>query len=86
MGCGGSSPEHVQQPRPIFVGCGSSSFGDNIVAFDDKEEARAAVAGLETVSIHKPVGGWDGKKHIFLEIEVPGQMLRVRRVSVYGLK
>jgi len=82
MGCGGSSPsspEHEQQPRPVFVGCGSSSFGDNIVAFDDKEEARAAVAGLETVSIHKHVGGWDGQKK---SVVVPGQKLCVRRVSV----
>jgi len=79
MGCGSSSPEHVQRPRPDLVGCGSSSFGDRIVAFDDKEEARAAVAGLETVSSYKPACGWAGTKPA---IVVPGQKLCVRRVSV----
>jgi hypothetical protein len=66
-------------PDPFLLAVGSSSFGDNIVAFDDKEEARAAVAGLETVSIHKHVGGWDGQKK---SVVVPGQKLCVRRVSV----
>jgi hypothetical protein len=79
MGCGGSS--NVKKDRADLVGCGSSSFGDKIVAFDDKEEARAAVAGLETVSSHKPVCGWAGTKPSSQDI-VPGQKLCVRRVSV----